>query len=86
MSLGTICNQLIHPIEIPGLMSVHTVSLGPVSALQDSRLLMPSGRRAILPHDLQKYYEPEDYASDVSDTDTETVIVKPRLNGCLREK
>ena len=71
---------------MPGILSMHTVSLGPVSALQDSRLLMPSERRAILPHDLKKYYEPEGYISDVSDTDTETIIVKPRLHGCLRDK
>ena len=84
--MGTTRNHSIHPTEMPGLLSVHTVSLGPVSALQDSRLLMPSGRRAILPHDLHKRYGQEDYASDISDTDTETIVINTRRFGCLRDK
>ena len=62
-----------------------TVSLGPVAPMQESHLLMPSMRRAILPHDIAERYGREEYASDVSDSDIEPIIVTRRY-GCLRDK
>ena len=61
------------------------MSLGPVSVLEDSKLLMPSMRRAILPHELAERYGRQECGSDVSDTDAEPEIITRRF-GCLRDK
>ena len=59
-----------------------TMSLGPVNTNSVCKVLCPSGRRAILPHSCDQRYGREEYASDVSDTDTECEITVKRV-GCL---
>ena len=82
---GTISNRGSHECPIPGFQLMHTVSLGPVPEHLNSKLLLPSRRRAILPHDCDKRYGRDEYASDVSDTDAEPDIIIGRVS-CLRNK